>query len=327
MSDYRVSAQEAAALGRVAVIYGGLSAERPISLKSGREVLKGLQSAGVDAFGIDLGGEGQEPVQQLLAAQFDRAFLILHGRGGEDGTVQGLLELLGKPYTGSGVAASALGMDKLRCKQLWSSAGLGTPAFALVDAGSDAQAVGAQLGFPIMVKPAHEGSSIGMARVADAAQLASAIEQALRYDSCVLAERWISGPEFTVGVLDGRALPIIRLETPHDFYDFNAKYEANDTRYLFDTGLTAEQEESLKRLVENAFALIGCRGWGRIDLMMDRDGSFQLLEVNTAPGMTDHSLVPMAARQAGVSFEQLVVEIIRGAACDQSLHSASRANG
>lgn len=214
MSEYSISAEQRAAFGRVAVIYGGLSAERPISLKSGREVLKGLQNAGVDAFGIDLGGQGESPLEQLMAAQFDRAFLVLHGRGGEDGTIQGVLEMMGRPYTGSGVAASALGMDKLRTKQLWSGAGLSTPAFATLDETTDAQALAAQLGFPIMIKPAHEGSSIGMARVSSVEELTAAVAQAQRYDSCILAERWISGPEYTVAVLDGRALPIIRLETP-----------------------------------------------------------------------------------------------------------------
>jgi D-alanine-D-alanine ligase len=316
MSEFRISAEEATAFGRVAVIYGGLSAERSVSLKSGAEVLKGLQSAGVDAFGIDLGGDGQQPLQQLVSAQFDRAFLVLHGRGGEDGTVQGVLEMMGKPYTGSGVAASAVGMDKLRTKRLWSGGGLTTPAFAVIDERTDLNAVAGQLGFPIMIKPVHEGSSIGMARVASADELAAAVAQARRYDRCVLAERWISGPEYTVAVLDGKALPIIRLETPHAFYDFNAKYEANDTRYLFDTQLSSAEEDELKQLVEQAFAMVGCRGWGRVDVMLDEQGCFQLLEVNTAPGMTDHSLVPMAAREAGIGFAELVVRILRGAALD-----------
>jgi len=318
MSEYRIEAAEVQALGRVAVIYGGLSAERSVSLKSGAEVLKGLLAAGVDAFGIDLGGNGEHPLAQLTAARFDRAFLILHGRGGEDGTIQGVLEMMGKPYTGSGVAASALGMDKLRSKQLWCGGGLSTPAFAVLDEQSDLDAVAAQLGFPIMVKPIHEGSSIGMAKVSGRDQLEAALREARRFDSAVLAERWISGPEYTVGVLNGRALPIIRLETPHDFYDFNAKYEADDTRYLFDTQLSSAEEAELKVLVEKAFAMVGCRGWGRVDVMLDDRGCFQLLEVNTAPGMTDHSLVPMAAREAGMSFEQLVVEILRGAALDNT---------
>ncbi|MBV1787091.1 D-alanine--D-alanine ligase [Marinobacterium sp. D7] len=327
MSDFRVDAAEAQALGRVAVIYGGLSAERSVSLKSGAEVLKGLLAAGVDAFGIDLGGEGQDPLAQLMTAEFDRAFLILHGRGGEDGTIQGVLEMMGKPYTGSGVAASALGMDKLRTKQLWCGGGLTTPAFAVIGEQVDLDAVAEQLGFPIMVKPIHEGSSIGMAKVNNRDQLEIAVKEAQRFDSAVLAERWISGPEYTVGVLGGRALPIIRLETPHDFYDFNAKYEADDTRYLFDTQLSKAEEAELKTLIEQAFAMVGCRGWGRVDVMLDERGCFQLLEVNTAPGMTDHSLVPMAAREAGISFEQLVVEILRTATLDNAAPEEQKGGG
>ncbi len=309
MSD-QMQATDMAAFGRVAVIMGGTSAEREISLRSGSEVLKGLQSAGVDAFGIDLGSAGANPVAQLLDSEFDRAFLILHGRGGEDGTIQGVLEMMGKPYTGSGVAASALGMDKLRCKQLWQGAGLPTPAFAVLDADTDLSAVEAQLGYPIMVKPAHEGSSIGMSKVRNRDELESAFSAAREYDSCVIAEQWVNGPEFTIALLNGQPLPVIRLETPHDFYDFDAKYAAADTHYHFDTRLTEAQTATLQQLALQAFNVAGCRGWGRVDAMMDADGHFQLLEVNTAPGMTDHSLVPMMAREAGISFEQLVVEIL-----------------
>lgn len=299
-----------ARFGRVAVIMGGTSAERDISLRSGTAVLKGLLSAGVDAFAIDLGGAGQGPIAQLEAAEFDRAFLILHGRGGEDGTIQGVLEMMSKPYTGSGVAASALGMDKLRCKQLWQGAGLPTPLFTVLDDGVDLSEVESKLGYPMMVKPAHEGSSIGMSKVRNRAELQSAYRSALEYDRCVLAERWVNGPEFTVALLAGEALPVIRLETPHDFYDYDAKYQAGDTHYHFDTGLSTEQTAELQELALTAFNVAGCRGWGRIDAMMDEHGSFQLLEVNTAPGMTDHSLVPMAARETGVSFEQLVIRIL-----------------
>ncbi|MBS97519.1 MAG: D-alanine--D-alanine ligase [Oceanospirillaceae bacterium] len=316
MTELKIDQQRASALGRVAVIYGGESAERPVSLKSGAQVLKGLLSAGVDAFGIDLGGEGQKPLAQLMGAAFDRAFLILHGRGGEDGVIQGALEMMGRPYTGSGVAASAIGMDKLRTKWLWAGAGMSTPGFERVDSQSDLSAVGKRLGYPLMIKPIHEGSSIGMARVSDESELAEAVKQAQAFDSGVLAERWISGPEYTVAILDGKALPIIRLETPHAFYDFNAKYEADDTRYLFDTQLSQSEEAELKQLVEDAFETVGCRGWGRVDVMLDEQGYFQLLEVNTAPGMTDHSLVPMAAREAGISFEELVVRIAESAALD-----------
>ena len=306
-----MNAIDLSAFGRVAVIMGGTSAEREISLRSGSEVLKGLLAAGVDAFAIDLGNAGANPVAQLLEHDFDRAFLILHGRGGEDGTIQGVLEMLGKPYTGSGVAASALGMDKLRCKQLWQGAGLPTPAFAVLGADTDLSLVEAQLGYPMMVKPAHEGSSIGMSKVRNRAELESAYAAAREYDSCVIAEQWVNGPEFTIALLNGRALPVIRLETPHDFYDFDAKYAAADTHYHFDTRLTEQQTDALQKLALQAFNVAGCRGWGRIDAMMDAEGHFQLLEVNTAPGMTDHSLVPMAARQAGIGFEQLVVDILR----------------
>jgi D-alanine-D-alanine ligase len=315
MTTFTVSKEEASALGRVAVVFGGVSSERVISLKSGAAVLSGLQRAGVDAFGIDLGGEAGQlnPVQQLVEAQFDRAFLILHGPGGEDGTIQGVLEMLGKPYTGSGVAASALGMDKLRCKQLWRGAGLATPDFTVVSESTDFAALGEQLGWPIFVKPAHEGSSIGIAKVNNVAELEQAYKAASGFDQLVLAERWMSGAEYTVGVLNGEALPVIKLETSHDFYDFNAKYEADDTRYLFDHGLSAEQQTAIESLVLDAFNAVGCRGWARIDVMQDAEGAFQLLEVNTAPGMTDHSLVPMAAARRGISFEQLVVEILRQA--------------
>lgn len=299
-----------ARFGRVAVILGGTSAEREISLRSGTQVLQGLLNAGVDAFAIDLGGNGREPIAQLLEARFDRAFLILHGRGGEDGTIQGVLEMMGKPYTGSGVAASALGMDKLRSKQLWQGAGLPTPAFAILDNAVELTEVEQRLGYPMMVKPAHEGSSIGMSKVRNLDELKAAYASAREYDRCVLAEQWVNGPEFTIALLAGQALPVIRLETPHDFYDFDAKYQAGDTHYHFDTGLDADKAAALQALALTAFETAGCRGWGRVDAMMGADGQFQLLEVNTAPGMTDHSLVPMAAREAGLSFEALVLQIL-----------------
>ncbi|WP_372739322.1 D-alanine--D-alanine ligase [Neptunomonas sp.] len=314
MSD-RISEQQSKAFGRVAVIYGGNSAERAVSLNSGTAVHKALCAAGVNAFLLDLYGPQGElnPVQQIQQEQMDCAFLILHGRGGEDGTIQGLLEMMQIPYTGSGVEASALGMDKLRSKQLFVGAGLPTPPFKVLRAESDLLACAQELGFPLMIKPAHEGSSIGMHKVNSAADLASAWADASGYDQCVIAEKWITGSEFTVAILKNDALPAIRLETPHDFYDYDAKYQANDTRYLFDDTLSAEKGEELLRLSEQAFAAIGCKGWGRVDVMQDAAGNFYLLEVNTTPGMTDHSLVPMAARQAGLSFEQLVVEILQEA--------------
>nr|WP_067298767.1 D-alanine--D-alanine ligase [Marinobacterium profundum] len=314
-ADFQISAAEAAELGRVAVIMGGNSAERAVSLKSGAAVLAALGRAGVDAFGIDLYGESQDfcPVTQLQAQPIDRAFLILHGRGGEDGVIQGVLEMLGIAYTGSGVEASALGMDKLRSKQLFVGAGLPTAPFAVLSSAQMLDEAESRLGYPVMVKPAHEGSSLGMSKVRDRAQFESALGEALRYDNSVIAEQWLTGAEFTVAVLEGAALPVIRLETPHEFYDYDAKYQANDTRYLFEHGLDEVQSKALAALACEAFAVIGCRGWGRIDVMQDAAGQFHLLEVNTAPGMTDHSLVPMAAQRAGICFEELVVRILRGA--------------
>lgn len=314
MSEFRIDAQLAEQFGRVAVIYGGNAAERSVSLKSGAEVLAGLQSAGVDAFGLDWYGEGHAdtPVQQLQDAEFDRAFLILHGRGGEDGSIQGVLEILEKPYTGSGVMASALGMDKVKCKQIWQSAGLPTPAYELLNEHTDFDAVAESLGFPVIVKPAHEGSSIGMNKVQDLHGLKAAYEDAARYDKTVLAEQWIEGPEFTVTVVNGEALPVIRLETPNDFYDFEAKYESDSTEYHFDTGLSIDEDAQLKTLAVNAFNMIGCKDWGRVDFMLLPGVGFQLLEVNTQPGMTDHSLVPMSGRKAGMSFSELVVNILKG---------------
>ncbi|HEY5716852.1 MAG TPA: D-alanine--D-alanine ligase [Motiliproteus sp.] len=306
------SSREPASFGRVAVLMGGNSSERPVSLNSGKAVLAALQRAGVDAFGIDLFGEdGQaNPMQQLQAEPIDIAFIALHGPGGEDGTIQGALEMLGIPYTGSGVMASALGMDKMRCKQLWSSLQLPSPPYRVLSGNSNWDAIAKALPLPAMVKPAHEGSSIGMVRVETAEQLAAAYQGALDYDHCVFAERWIQGREYTIAIVDNQALPVIRLETPHQFYDYDAKYLANDTRYDFNTLLDEEQTREIKQLALKAFNAVGCRGWGRVDMMQDAEGQFWLLEVNTSPGMTDHSLVPMAAREAGLSFEQLVVKIL-----------------
>lgn len=316
MSLVSPSVRTAHSFGRVAVLFGGRSSERPVSLNSGAAVLQGLLNAGVDAFGIDLYGEqGSElPMQQLLAQPFDRAFIALHGPEGEDGTIQGALEMLGKPYTGSGVMASALGMDKVRCKQLWSSLGLATPNHVMLDEYSDWNALAQQLPLPAMVKPDHEGSSIGITRADTVEQLIESYRTASQLDRCVFAERLIEGAEFTVTLLDGKALPVIRLETPHKFYDYDAKYLTGDTHYQFETGLEAAQDAEIRQLSEQAFSAVGCSGWGRVDLMQDRQGQFWLLEVNTVPGMTDHSLVPMAARQAGLSFEQLVVKILETAA-------------
>lgn len=301
------------AFGRVAVVYGGNSAERPVSLNSGQAVYQALQRAGVDAFGLDLYGPqgNQNPLTQLQQANCQRVFLVLHGRGGEDGTIQGLLEMMGIPYTGSGVAASALGMDKLRSKQLFAGAGLPTAPYTLLRSEQDLSLCIRELGFPIMIKPAHEGSSIGMHKVTNTEQLMAAWQDAGKYDHSVIAEQWLSGAEFTVAILNGQALPAIRLETPHDFYDYQAKYEANDTGYHFQHGLSGDAEKQLLQLAEQAFMAVGCRSWGRVDIMQDHAGQFYLLEVNTTPGMTDHSLVPMAAARAGISFEQLVVAILQ----------------
>ncbi|HTL27217.1 MAG TPA: D-alanine--D-alanine ligase [Burkholderiales bacterium] len=296
--------------GKVAVLLGGKSAERPVSLKSGGMVLTALRSRGIDAHPFDPSTQG---LDALLAQKFDRVFIALHGRFGEDGTVQGILEWLGIPYTGSGVLASALAMDKLRAKQLWQARGLPTPPYELLSASTDLAAVARRLGVPIMVKPANEGSSIGMSKVRAAAGLDEAYALAVNYDRVVIAERFIEGVELTGAILGEEALPLIRLETPRDFYDYDAKYVANDTRYILPCGLDEATERTLRQLCLDAFHALGCRGWGRVDLMLDRAANPYLLEVNTAPGMTDHSLVPMAARAVGLSYEDLCVRILEGA--------------
>jgi len=293
--------------GRVAVLLGGTSAEREVSLKSGQAVLDALLSKGVNAHAVDA---CEHVVEHLKAGGYDRAFIVLHGRGGEDGVIQGALELIGLPYTGSGVLASALGMDKLRTKQLWLGAGLPTPAFRVLHSTDDAVNAGRELDLPLMVKPALEGSSIGMSKVHRAEDLPAAFAQASGFGP-VLAEQFIHGEEYTVAILGEEALPPIRLETPHDFYDFDAKYLANDTRYLCPCGLSAHDEDELKRLSLAAFRAVGATGWGRVDVMRDATGQFWLLEINTVPGMTDHSLVPMAARATGMSFADLVWRILK----------------
>ena len=295
------------AFGRVAVLFGGKSAERAVSLKSGAAVLEALQSAGVDAFGIDV---GDDFLQRLTSERIDRAFIVLHGRGGEDGSMQGLLECAGIPYTGSGILASALAMDKLRTKQVWHSLGLPTPRHAVLTSQADCEAAATELGFPLIVKPAHEGSSIGMAKVDSVEALIAAWQDAARYDSQVLVEQWIAGPEYTIAVLRGQVLPPIGLGTPHTFYDYDAKYLADDTQYRIPCGLSAEKEAELKELAARACEAVGTQGWARADVMQDASGQFWLLEVNTVPGMTDHSLVPMAARAAGLDFQQLVLAIL-----------------
>ncbi|HEK1689431.1 TPA: D-alanine--D-alanine ligase [Pseudomonas putida] len=295
------------AFGRVAVLYGGKSAEREVSLKSGAAVIEALRSAGVDVVAIDV---GDDLLARLQSEKIDRAFIILHGRGGEDGSMQGLLECLGIPYTGSGILASALAMDKLRTKQVWQSLGIPTPRHAVLASEEDCVVAGTELGFPLIVKPAHEGSSIGMAKVNSEQELVAAWQDAAKYDSQVLVEQWIHGPEFTIAVLRGQVLPPIALGTPHVFYDYDAKYIANDTQYLIPCGLDSAKEQELIDLTARACDAIGIEGWGRLDVMQDEQGRFWLLEVNTAPGMTDHSLVPMAARAAGLDFQQLVLAIL-----------------
>ncbi len=296
--------QRLARIGRVAVLAGGSSAERPVSLKSGAEVHQALRQLGLIAELVDPSEVGVETLKG-----FDVAFVALHGRGGEDGVIQGVLEHLGVPYTGSGVMASAIGMDKVRTKWLWKGVGLPTPAFHLVGADDDSEAL-ARLGFPLMVKPAHEGSSIGMAKVEDETQLRKALDDARRYDSEVLVEAWVNGPEYTVSVVGEQVLPAIRLKTPNQFYDYEAKYQSNSTEYLCPAGLSDEDENELRALSLRAFKVVGCQGWGRVDVMRDEQGRWQLLEVNTVPGMTDHSLVPMAARAAGDEFPILVARIL-----------------
>jgi D-alanine-D-alanine ligase len=293
--------------GKVAVLFGGRSAERDVSLKSGAAVLAALLRSGVDAHAFD---PASKPLQDLVTEGFDRAFIALHGRFGEDGTVQGALELLGIPYTGSGVMASALGMDKWRSKLVWQSGGLPIPDFRMLDEASDSQQVVAQLGLPLFVKPANEGSSVGISKVKLESELHAAYLAAVQHDTLVIAERFIGGGEYTVAILGDVALPVIKIEPANEFYDFEAKYLRDDTRYLCPSGLDAAAEAEMQRLAKLAFALIGGRGWGRVDFLMSEDGKPYVLEANTSPGMTDHSLVPMAARQAGISFEELVQRVL-----------------
>jgi D-alanine-D-alanine ligase len=291
--------------GKVAVLLGGRSAEREVSLKSGNAVLTALKKSGVDAHAFD---PAERELSELKG--FDRVFIALHGRYGEDGTIQGALELMGIPYTGSGVLASALAMDKWRTKLVWQSAGIPSPRFAMLNGNTDFDAAVRELGLPLMVKPASEGSSIGMSKVTRAEDLKPAAELAAKYDRLVFAEQFVRGAEYTASILGDQGLPLIRLETPHTFYDYDAKYVANDTRYICPCGLPPERERALQALALKAFQILGCQGWGRADLIVDEGGTPYFLEMNTAPGMTDHSLVPMAARQAGMSFEQLVVRIL-----------------
>jgi len=303
-------------LEKVVVVYGGTSAEREVSLKSGSAVLAALQRKGVNACGYDPRDNGLVGLERLAPSL---VFVALHGRGGEDGTLQGALELLDIPYTGSGVLASALGMDKQRTKQVWSAVGLPTPESIMLDAGSDWSAVVAQLGLPLIVKPVHEGSTLGISIVKSQAALEAAYHEAAQFDARVMAERFIVGDEYTVALLGNQVLPAIRVEVPGGFYDYEAKYIANTTQYHLPCGLPTEQEAALADLCQQAFAAIGGVGWGRVDVMRDSEGRFWLLEVNTVPGMTDHSLVPQAAAHAGISFDELVMEILNTAGRQLSL--------
>lgn len=295
--------------GKVAVLMGGTSAEREISLMSGQAVLQALQRQGIDATPIDT---QSNVLEQLLALKPDRAFIILHGRGGEDGSIQGVLKTLKIPFTGSDVLGSALSMDKIRTKWIWQSCGLPTPLSVLLNANADWNAVIAHLGLPIMVKPASEGSSVGMSKVNRAEELPSAWHTACQYDQNVFAEQWITGKEYTVTILNGQVLPTIKVETPtRDFYDFAAKYQDNQTLYHCPCGLSAEKEQALQNIALQAFHSVGASGWGRVDMMVDdATGEAFLLEINTIPGMTAHSLVPKAAKAAGIDFDELVCRIL-----------------
>lgn len=292
-------------LGKVAVLLGGESGEREVSLKSGEAVLAALHRLDVDAHAFD-------PLNQVLEGlkEFDRAFIALHGKFGEDGTVQRTLDSMGIPYTGSGVSSSAVGMDKWQTKLQWHADGVVTPDFELVNEQSDFAAIEAKLGLPLFVKPSNEGSSIGISKVKNTGELKAAYELAAKADPLVIAEKFIDGGEYTVSILGERALPIVRIVPQGEFYDFDAKYMRDDTEYLCPCGLSTEKEEAIKLEALEAFQSIGCSGWGRVDFLMDSAGKHYFLELNTSPGMTDHSLVPMAAKAAGISFDELVLEIL-----------------
>ena len=298
---------DAKEFGRVAVLFGGTSSEREISLRSGNACLAALQKRGVDAHGFD---PKERPLTELITRKFDRVFIALHGPGGEDGTVQGALEFLGLPYTGSGVMGSAIGMDKLRTKRLALAVGVPTTDYMVLRSPADLDNCLERLGLPLIVKPATQGSSVGMTKVEKPEQMLAAYQAAAMLEPTVFAEPWITGGEYTVAVLQGRALPSIRIETPATFYDYEAKYFRDDTRYFCPSGLSPEAEKHLANLATATFHAVGAEGWGRVDFMMDKAGKPYLLEVNLVPGMTDHSLVPMAARALGISFEQLVWHVL-----------------
>ena len=297
--------------GKVAVMFGGTSAEREVSLKSGSRVLAALQGQGIDAHAFD---PASQPLDALKG--YDRAFIALHGRHGEDGTIQGALEVMHIPYTGSGVLASALAMDKFRTKLMWQAAGLAIPEYALLTADSDFAEVEEELGLPLFVKPAREGSSIGVTKVKARGELKAAYEEAARHDPLVIAEKGVMGGEYTVGIIGDEAMPIIKIEPATEWYDYEAKYNRDDTRYLCPCGLPEAREMEIRKGALEAFRILGGRGWGRVDFLMDEDGKHYFLEVNTAPGMTDHSLVPMAARVNGLDYPALVRRVLELAAND-----------
>jgi D-alanine-D-alanine ligase len=301
-------AANAAEFGKTAVLYGGDSSEREISLKSGHAVLSALKRRGVDAHGFD---PKDRPLEELNSEGFARAWIALHGPGGEDGAMQGALEWLGVPYTGSGVLASALTMDKLKTKRVVVGAGYSAPQYAVLSSAADLPDALKRIGLPMMVKPASQGSSVGITKVKSAAELPRAFAEAHAIDPIVFAESFVSGDEFTVGVLHDQALPSIRIQPATEFYDYQAKYFRNDTQYHCPSGLTPEAEADLQAAALATFTVTDCFGWGRVDFMRDRaDGKFYFIEINTTPGMTDHSLVPMAARQAGIDFEELVWRVL-----------------
>jgi len=301
--------------GKVAVLFGGTSAEREVSLSSGSRVFSALQGQGIDVHAFD---PAEQPLDALKG--YDRAFIALHGRHGEDGTIQGALEVMHIPYTGSGVLASALGMDKFRTKLMWQAAGLPIPEYALLNADSDFAEIEEELGLPLFVKPAHEGSSIGISKVKERGGLQQAYAEAARHDPLVIAEKGVMGGEYTVGIIgcgaDMQALPIIKIEPATEWYDYEAKYNRNDTRYLCPCGLPEAKEMEIRQGALEAFRILGGRGWGRVDFLMDEAGNHYFLEVNTAPGMTDHSLVPMAARVAGMEYPALVRRVLELATND-----------
>jgi len=305
---------ETAQFGKVAVLMGGLSAEREISLQSGNAVLTALQNKGVDAHGVDV---GENIASELIEGNYQRVFLVLHGRGGEDGTMQGLLEIMRLPYTGSGVMASSLAMDKLKTKQIWRAMGLPTPDFFIIDSQKSCQQALETLGLPLIIKPALEGSSIGMSKVEEVEELVPAWQKAQLCGGSVIAESWIEGDEYTAALLGDQVLPMIKLKTSHKFYDYDAKYDADDTQYICPCGLPGERESALAELAKKAFNAVNASTWGRVDFMLDEKNQPWLIEVNTVPGMTSHSLVPMAAKQAGLSFDDLVLQILSVASCER----------